>query len=406
MSAFDVEKIRLDFPALDQKIHGHPLVYLDNAATTLKCRPVLERLQSYYAKETANVHRGVHFLSEQGTLNYDGTRSTVQKFLNAKSESEIIFTKGTTEAVNLVASSYVTHFLKEGDEILLSTMEHHSNIVPWQMAAERVGAVIKETPVLDNGELDLEAYKLLLTPKVKLVSLTHISNTLGTINPIKELIKLAHDVGAVFFVDAAQSVPHYALDVQDLDCDFLAFSVHKIYGPTGVGILYGKEDLLDKMPPFQGGGAMIDQVTLQKTTYNQLPYKFEPGTPAIAEVIATKAAINYLQALGFENIAQYENELLVYATGRLKEIQGLNIIGEARKKSSVISFTLNDAHSHDLGTLLDRQGIAIRTGHHCTQPLMKRFGVTSTARASFAFYNTKKEIDQLVLGLIKAQSLL
>lgn len=406
MSEWDISKIRQDFPALDQKIHGHQLVYLDNAATTLKCRPVLERLQSYYEKETANVHRGVHYLSEQGTLHYDGTRTAAQRFLNAKHEHEIIFTKGTTEAMNLIAATYVPSFLKAGDEILLSTMEHHSNIVPWQMAAEKIGAKIVEVPVLDNGELDLEAYHKLLTPKVKLVSLTHVSNTLGTINPLKEMIKAAHEIGAVFVVDAAQSAPHFKLDVQDLNCDFLAFSAHKIYGPTGVGILYGKEALLEKMPPFQGGGAMIDQVSFEKTTYNQLPYKFEPGTPAIAEVIATKSAIEYLEKLGLDNIASYEHQLLEYATKKLSEIQGLKIIGQAKEKSSVISFALEGAHPHDLGTLLDRQGIAIRTGHHCTQPLMRRFNVPATARASFSFYNTFEEIDQLVLGIKKAQELL
>lgn len=406
MSKWDISKIRQDFPALNQKVHGHQLIYFDNAATTLKCRSVLDRLQSYYEKETANVHRGVHFLSEQGTLNFDGTRLAVKNFINAKHEHEVIFTKGTTESMNLIASSYVTHFLKAGDEILLSTMEHHSNIVPWQMAAEKVGAKIVEVPILDNGELDLDAYHQLLNPKVKLVSITHVSNTLGTINPIKKMIQAAHEIGALFVVDAAQSVPHFKIDVQELDCDFLAFSSHKIYGPTGVGILYGKEGLLEKMPPFQGGGAMIDQVSFEKTTYNQLPYKFEPGTPAIAEVIAMKSAIEYLETLGFDQIASYEHQLLTYATEKLMAIEGLTILGQAPEKSSVISFTLKGAHPHDLGTLLDRQGIAIRTGHHCTQPLMKRFGVSATARASFSFYNTFSEIDQFILGIEKAQSLL
>lgn len=406
MSIFDVEKIRLDFPELSRTVHEKPLIYLDNAASTLKCTPVIEALNAHYSNEAANIHRGVHYLSEMGTMKYEQTRKSLQSFINAKEDYEVLFTKGTTESINLVAQSYGREFLKEGDQILLTTLEHHSNIVPWQMIAEQTGAKVIEVPVNDLGEIDQDAYKKLLNEKVKIVSTNHISNSLGTINPIKEMIKLAHEVGAVFMVDAAQSIAHESVDVQDLDCDFLAFSSHKMFGPTGVGVLYGKEELLNKMPPYQGGGDMIDVVSFEKTTYNTLPHKFEAGTPHIAGVIALDAAIKYIEGIGFEAIKSYEHELLEYATKKVEVIEGLNIIGTSKKKASVISFTIDGAHPHDIGTLLDRQGIAVRTGHHCTQPLMKRFNIPATTRASFSIYNTLSEVDQLVSGIIKTKEFL
>jgi len=402
----ELAQIRRDFPALAQKVHGKDLVYLDSAASALKAAPVINALHQHYEKETANVHRGVHFLSEQGTRKYEATRLAVQKFINAKFDHEVIFTKGTTDSLNLVAFSFGEKFINAGDEILISTMEHHSNIVPWQLMAQRKGAVVKEIPINDAGEIDLEAYKKLLGSKVKLVSVCHISNTLGTINPIKEMVTLAHEVGAKFCVDAAQSAPHMKIDVQELNCDFLAFSGHKIYGPTGVGILFGKEELLNQMPPYQGGGAMIEKVSFTGTTYNQLPEKFEAGTPAIAEVIALKDAIDYIESLGWEDIHQQENELLEYATKKLLEIDGLKIIGTAKEKTSVISFVIEGVHPHDLGTLLDQQGVAVRTGHHCTQPLMERFNVNATVRASFSIYNNKEDVDALMAALNKSLKLL
>ncbi len=402
----ELAQIRSDFPALSQKVHGKDLVYLDSAASALKAAPVIKALHQHYKKETANVHRGVHFLSEQGTRKYEATRLAVQRFINAKHDHEVIFTKGTTDSLNLVAFSFGEKFIAPGDEILISTMEHHSNIVPWQLMAERRGALVKEIPINDAGEIDLEAYKKLLNPKVKLVSLCHISNTLGTINPIKEMTTMAHEIGAKFCVDAAQSAPHMKIDVQDLDCDFLAFSGHKIYGPTGVGILYGKEELLNQMPPYQGGGAMIEKVSFTGTTYNHLPEKFEAGTPAIAEVIALKDAVEYIESLGWDDIHQQEQELLEYATKKLLEIEGLKIIGTAKEKTSVISFVIKDVHPHDLGTLLDQQGVAVRTGHHCTQPLMERFNVNATVRASFSVYNNKEDVDALMAALNKSLKLL
>lgn len=403
---FDVNKIRNDFPELSRTVHEKPLIYLDNAASTLKCTPVIDALNLHYSHEAANIHRGVHYLSEMGTVKYEATRACIQKFINAENDYQIIFTKGTTESLNLVASSYGRKFLKPGDQILLSTLEHHSNIVPWQMVAEEVGAEVIEIPVNDLGEIDQDAYKKLLNDKVAIVATNHISNSLGTINPIKEMIKLAHDVGAIYVVDAAQSISHEKVDVQDLDCDFLAFSSHKMFGPTGVGVLYGKEDLLNKMPPYQGGGDMIDVVTFEKTTYNDLPHKFEAGTPHIAGVIALKAAIDYIEGIGLDKIKAWEHELLVYATEKLSKIEGLTIIGTSKEKTSVISFTIDGAHPHDIGTLLDRQGIAVRTGHHCTQPLMKRFNIPATTRASFSVYNTKEEVDALVAGIIKTKEFL
>lgn len=399
-------QIRDDFPALKQKVHGKDLIYLDSAASALKARPVIEALNLHYEKETANVHRGVHYLSEQGTRKYEETRKTVQNFINAKKDLEVIFTKGTTDSINLVAFSFGEKFINAGDEILISTMEHHSNIVPWQLMAKRKGAKVIEVPITDEGDIDLNAYKALLNEKVKMVAICHISNTLGTINPIKEMIKMAHEVGAKFCVDAAQSAPHMKVDVQDLDCDFLAFSGHKIYGPTGVGILYGKEELLNQMPPYQGGGAMIEKVSFKETTFNHLPEKFEAGTPAIAEVISLKNAIDYILSIGFPEIEKNEHELLTYATKQLLSIPDLKIIGTSKHKTSVISFVIKDIHPHDLGTLLDQQGIAVRTGHHCTQPLMERFNVNATVRASFSIYNTKDDVDALMAALIKSLKIL
>jgi cysteine desulfurase/selenocysteine lyase len=399
----NIEQIRKDFPQLSTSVNGNPLVYFDNAATTLKPLAMIETITHYYSNEVANVHRGIHTLSETGTKKFELTRIAVQKLLNAKHSHEIIYTKGTTESLNLLANSFGRKYLKPNDVILLSTMEHHSNIVPWQMIAEITGAKVVEVPINDQGEIILDEYKRLLNNNnVKIVSITHISNALGTINPIKEMIQLAHAFGAKFCVDAAQSTAHVTIDVQELDCDFLAFSAHKVFGPNGLGFLYGKEDLLNEMPPYQGGGAMINEVNFSRTTYNILPNKFEAGTPAIGEVIAFLSSLEYLAAIGMDNIAKREHELLEYATARIKEIEGLQIIGEAKNKSSVLSFAIEGCHPQDLGTLLDQQGIAIRTGHHCTQPLMKRMNITAAARASFSFYNTHSEIDIFINGLKKA----
>lgn len=404
----NIEQVRRQFPILKTKVHEQDLIYFDNAASTPKCQAVIDRLHQYYQFETANIHRGVHFLSEQGTRFYEDTRTAVQNFIHAAHPEEIIFTKGTTESLNLVAYSWGRANLKPGDQILLSTLEHHSNIVPWQLIAEQTGAQVVEVPINDQGEINQDAYHKLLGPKVKMVSINHISNAIGTINPIKEMIKAAHAVGALFCVDAAQSVAHLPVDVQALDADFLAFSAHKIFAPTGVGVLYGKKALLEAMPPFLGGGDMIDQVSFEKTTFNELPHKFEAGTPAIAEVIALKAAIDYVSEVGLAAIAQREKKLLQYATEQLQKFEGLRLLGPENldHKSAVISFTLEGAHPHDLGMLLDRYGIAIRTGHHCTQPLMKRLGVSATARASFCFYNTEAEIDSFIEALKKSRELL
>lgn len=401
-----IEKIRGDFPQLSVKVNNHPLVYLDNAATTLKPKAVIDAITHYYSFEVANVHRGVHTLSEQGTRHFEETRVSVQKLINAGETHEVIFTKGTTDAVNLIAQCFGKTFLKSGDEILLSLMEHHSNIVPWQMIAEATGARIVVIPIHANGEINLDEFKKLLNPKTKMVSVAHVSNTLGTVNPIKEMAKLAHAAGAKISVDAAQSIAHMKVDVQDLDCDFLFFSAHKMYGPDGIGFLYGKEELLNAMPPFQGGGAMISEVTFEKTTYNVLPNKFEAGTPPISGIIAFKKAIEYIQSIGLEEIARREHDLLEYATAELKKIEGIRLIGEARHKAGVLSFVLEGAHPHDLGTLLDKQGVAIRTGHHCTQPLLKHYQCSAAARASFAFYNTKEEIDVFIAAVKKARDFL
>ena len=403
---FDIKKIREQFPILSRKIRGKDFVYFDNAATTLKPQRVIDRVNLHYAQESANIHRGVHFLSEYGTMEYEKTRETVQHFLNAKESKEIIFTKGTTDSINLVANGFAQTKLKAGDEIMISTMEHHSNIVPWQLAAERVGAKIIEIPNNNDGEILLDEYKKLLNEKTKLVSIVAISNTLGTINPIKEMISLAHAVGAEVMVDGAQAVAHQKIDVQDLDCDYFAFSGHKIFGPTGIGILFGKEALLDTLPPYQGGGDMIDRVTIQKTTYNELPFKFEAGTPNIAGGIALNEAIEFVNEIGLDQIASYEQTLLDYATERLLRIDGLKLIGTAKHKASVNSFVIDGVHPHDLGTLLDQQGIAVRTGHHCTQPLMDFFKIPATTRASYSIYNTTEEIDGLVMGIQKAKELL
>ena len=395
----DTQKIRADFPVLDQTINGKQLVYFDNAATTQKPRAVIDALVHYYQTDNANIHRGIHTLAERATRDFEATREAVRAFLGAASTEEIIFTSGTTQGINLVASTFGRKFIGEGDEIIISGLEHHSNIVPWQMLCEEKGSILKVIPVTDEGELDMEVYASLLSPNVKLVAVNHVSNALGTINPIKQIIDQAHAVGAKVLIDGAQSSSHITIDVQALDVDFYAFSGHKIYGPTGVGVLYGKKDLLNAMPPYMGGGEMIKEVTFEKTTYNELPYKFEAGTPNIADVIALKAAIDYINTIGKENIAAHEDALLAYATERLLKIEGLRIIGTAKEKVSVVSFVIDGIHPQDIGVLLDNQGIAVRTGHHCTQPLMKRFNIVGTTRASFAVYNTIEEVDRLITGL-------
>ena len=399
-------EIRSQFPQLLAKVNNQPLIYLDNGATSLKPKCVIETISSYLSSEVANVHRGIHTLSEIGTRRFEETRTSVHKFINSKYDHEIIFTKGTTESINLLASTFAEKYLTAGDEILISEMEHHSNIVPWQMVANKNGAKLVVVPINDNGTINQSEFLKRLSKKTKIVSITHVSNTLGTVNPIKEMIKAAHAVGAKFCVDAAQSIPHMSIDVQDLDCDFLVFSAHKVYGPDGLGVLYGKENLLNELPPYQGGGSMISEVTFEKTTYNSLPNKFEAGTPAISAVIAFKESIDFINRIGFEKIKIIDDQLLTYATSELKKIPGIKIIGEAPVKSGVLSFILEGCHPHDLGTLLDKQGIAIRTGHHCTQPLMKRFGVTATARASFAFYNSANDVDMFINALTKARQFL
>jgi cysteine desulfurase/selenocysteine lyase len=405
MSVLDINKIRQDFPILDEKVNGRDLVYFDNAATTQKPFVVLEALANYYGHYNANIHRGIHFLAEKATSAFEDSRTTIQKFLNAAHKEEIIFTYGTTDGINLVAQTYGRKFLKEGDEIIISTLEHHSNIVPWQMLCEENGCVLRVIPIDDNGDLILEEYEKMLSEKTKFVSVIHVSNSLGTINDVKFIAKKAHAVGAKVLVDGAQASSHFTIDVQDLDADFYVFSAHKIFGPTGMGVLYGKSDILNAMPPYRGGGEMIKEVTFEKTTYNELPYKFEAGTPNIADVVAVKFAIDYINDLGKENIAAYEDELLKYATKKLSEIGGLRIVGQAKEKVSVVSFVLDGIHPQDVGVILDQQGIAIRTGHHCTQPLMNRLGLPGTSRASFAVYNTKPEIDKLVAGIHKVKKM-
>src|SRR5213594_2976313 len=399
---FDVEQVRKDFPILAQKLHGKPLVYLDNGATSQKPRAVIEVLNHYYAEQNSNIHRGVHHLSERATAAYEAAREKVRRFVNARREQEIVFVRGTTEAINLVAQSYGRTFLKEGDEIIISAMEHHSNIVPWQMLCEQVGARLRVIPINHDGELVLDEYRRLLGKKTKLVSVTHVSNALGTIVPVKDIVRLAHERNVPVLLDGAQAVPHLKVHVQDIGCDFYAFSGHKMFGPTGVGILYGRSELLDVMPPYQGGGDMISLVTFEKTHYNVLPYKFEAGTPHIAGGIGLGTAIDYVNGIGLETIAAYEHELLAYATEALSMIKGLRIIGTAKEKASVLSFVLEGIHPHDIGTILDQEGVAVRAGHHCAMPVMQRFGVPATTRASFALYNTREEIDALVKAVGKA----
>ncbi|HYM62371.1 MAG TPA: cysteine desulfurase [Thermoanaerobaculia bacterium] len=400
-AVYDVDRIRRDFPILSRTVHGKPLVYLDNAATTQKPQAVIDRITRYYSEENSNVHRGVHFLSEIATAAYEGARTVVKDHLHARSEKEIVFTRGTTDGINLVASSWGRRNVGAGDEVLISAIEHHSNIVPWQLLCDEKGAKLRVIPVGDDGDLLLDEYARLLNERTKIVSFGHASNALGTINPIKRMIEMAHAAGAVVMIDGAQGVPHLTIDVQDLGVDFYAFSAHKVYGPTGAGALYGREALLDAMPPYQGGGDMILSVSFEKTTYNALPYKFEAGTPNIEGMIGMAAGLEYVQSIGLDAIAVHEHDLLTYATERLVRLPGLRIFGTAKEKASVISFTLDCVHPHDIGTILDQEGIAIRTGHHCAQPVMTRFNIPATGRASFGLYNTREEADALVAGLEK-----
>jgi cysteine desulfurase/selenocysteine lyase len=397
----DVEQVRADFPILGQEIYGKRLVYLDSAATSQKPRSVIDAIAKYYLEDNANVHRGVHLLSERATEAYEAARGKVKRFINAKHDHEIVFVRGTTEAINLVAQTYGRSRVRAGDEILITEMEHHSNIVPWQLLCEEKGAVLRVVPIDDEGQLVLDELERLIGPRTRLLALAHVSNALGTINPVRRIVEMAHRRQVPVLVDGAQAAPHLALDMQALGCDFYAFSGHKLFGPTGIGILYGKSELLDEMPPYQGGGDMISSVTFEKTTYNKLPYKFEAGTPDIAGAIGLGAAIDYVSALGLSAIAAHEHELLAYATEALGRVPGLRLIGTAKEKASVLSFWLGDVHPHDVGTVLDREGIAIRTGHHCAQPLMRRLGVAATARASLAFYNRREDVDALVSGLHK-----
>ncbi len=398
---YDVESIRRDFPILRQTINDHPLVYLDNAATTQKPQAVIDALRHYYETSNANIHRGVHELSVRATEDYEKARIKAQRFIGADRREEIIFTRGTTEGINLVAQAYARPILKSGDEILITAMEHHSNIVPWQLLCEQTGAVLRVAPINDRGELLLDEYEKLIGPRTKVVAVVHISNALGTVNPIEEMIAMAHRRGAVVVIDGAQAAPHLPVDVRALDCDFYALSSHKLYGPTGIGVLYGKKELLESMSPYQGGGDMIKSVTFEKTIYNDLPFRFEAGTPNIAGSIAFGAALDYVSRLGFEKIDAYEAELLTYATAALSEIPEVRLIGTAAKKVSVLSFVVDGVHAHDVGTILDQLGIAVRTGHHCAQPVMEHFGLSATARASIGLYNTKAEIDALVAGVRK-----
>ncbi len=402
-STFDVEKIRADFPVLQQQVNGKPLVYLDNAATAQKPKQVIETLDTYYREYNANIHRGVHTLSQKATDAYEAAREKVRTFLNANSTKEIIFVRGATEAINLVAQSFGRDTITAGDEIIITELEHHSNIVPWQILCEQTGATLNYVPINDAGELILEEYEKLLNEKTRIVAVGHISNALGTINPIKEMINKAHAVGAKVLVDGAQAVPHTKADVQNLDCDFYVFSGHKLFGPTGIGVLYGKEALLNSMPPYQGGGDMIQTVSMTKSTYNTLPHKFEAGTPHIAGVIGLGAAIDYVNELDLDITAQYENELLAYANEQAAKIADLNFVGTARNKTSILSFTLGRIHPHDIGTILDDEGVAIRAGHHCAMPVMERFQIPATARASFAFYNTREEVDALIQAIDKCK---
>ncbi len=404
-SAFDVARIREDFPALRQQIRGKPLVYLDNAATSQKPMRVIETIEQYYLTENSNVHRGIHLLSERATEAFEGARAKVARFLNARDAREIIFVRGATEGINLVAHSFARPLLTVGDEILISEMEHHSNIVPWQIVCKETGAVLRVVPINDDGELRLDEYERLLGPRTRLVSIVHVSNALGTINPVQQAIEIAHERGVPVLVDGAQAAPHLPVDVRALDCDFYVCSGHKLFGPTGIGIVFGKAHLLEAMPPYQGGGDMILSVTFEKTIYNEAPLKFEAGTPHIAGAIGLGAAIDYASSIGLDQIAAYEGELLAYATDAISAIPGLRIIGTAKEKASILSFVLDGVHAHDIGTILDQEGIAIRTGHHCAQPVLQRFGVPATARASLAFYNTRDEVDALVKAIHKVTEL-
>jgi cysteine desulfurase/selenocysteine lyase len=397
--AWDVERVRKDFPILFTTAHGKPLVYLDNAATSQKPRVVIDAMQDFYEQSNANVHRGVHWLSEKATAIYEGTREKVRTYFNARSTREIIYTHGTTEGINLVANSYGAAFVRAGDEIIISELEHHSNIVPWQMVCGQVGARLRVIPINHDGEIVMEEYQRLLNERTKFVAVTHVSNALGTVAPVKAITALAHERGVPVLLDGAQAVPHLRVDVRDLNCDFYAFSGHKMFGPTGIGVLYGRTELLEKMPPYQGGGDMISLVTFEKTHYNVLPYKFEAGTPNIAGVIGLGAAIDYIQALDWNQVAVHEHELLRYATEALAEIAPIRIIGTAKEKAGVLSFVLDHVHAHDVGTILDQEGVAVRAGHHCAMPVMQRFGVPATTRASFAFYNTVGEVDVLVKAI-------
>ncbi|MGA7461998.1 MAG: cysteine desulfurase [Candidatus Korobacteraceae bacterium] len=400
---YSVEQVRRDFPILHQQVYGHPLVYLDNAATSQKPRAVIDVISHYYESGNANIHRGVHFLSEHATEEHEAARRTVQRFLNAADKREIIFVRSATEGINLVAQTYGRKHVAAGDEVLVSAMEHHSNIVPWQMLCEEKNAKLRVIPINDRGELQMDELPKLLTPRTKILAITHVSNALGTIVPLRKIIQIAHQHNVPVVVDGAQAVPHIRVDVQDLDADFYVFSGHKVYAPTGIGVLYGKMALLEAMPPYQGGGDMIRSVTFEKTLYNDLPYKFEAGTPNIGGAIGLGAAIDYIDRLGIDNIAAHEHELLTYATESLLAIEGVHIIGTAAEKAAVISFVIDGIHPHDIGTILDREGVAVRTGHHCAQPVMQRFRIPATARASFALYNTREEIDALVKGIYKVK---
>lgn len=397
--AVDFKKLREDFPVLRQEVNGHPLVYLDNGASSQMPVQVSDRIDRYHRHEHANVHRGIHTLSQKATDAFEATRKKVRDFIGAASEEEIVYTTGTTDSINLVANTYGVKNFLEGDEIILSQMEHHANIVPWQMIAERTGAVIKVIPVTDSGDLDMEAYKSLLSPKTKMVAVVHVSNALGTVNPVKEITDLAHEHGAKVLIDGAQSVPHQTVDVQEIGCDFFAFSAHKMFGPTGFGILYGRKEVLETMPPYRGGGDMIDKVSFEETTYNVIPFRFEAGTPPIAAGIGLGAAIDYLNSIGMKTIEQQEAALVEYAVERLKSIDGLRMIGDSEHRASVCSFVFDEIHASDMGTILDKRGIAVRTGHHCAQPVLRRFDVPATTRASIAFYNTKEDIDRLIDGI-------
>lgn len=401
----DINKIRKDFPILQREVYGKPLVYFDNAATTQKPSVVIQALSTYYEEQNSNIHRAAHFLGEEATVAYEESRKNVQTFINAENAHEIIFTKGTTDSINLVASSFGKKFFKEDDEIIVSTLEHHSNIVPWQFICEQSGAKLRVIPISDSGEIIFSEYQKLLNDKTKLVAISHVSNAIGTINPIKEVIKEAHDLNIPVLIDGPQAIPHMKIDVQELDCDFYTFSSHKVYGPMGVGTLYGKEKYLNEMPPYQGGGEMINNVSFEKTTYNQLPFKFEAGTPNVADVIGFSEAIKYIRSIGMDNISSYEKSLAQYAEQELKKIPGVKIYGNAKHKASVISFIVEDIHPYDMGMIIDKLGVAVRTGHHCAQPLMNRLGIQGTIRASLAFYNTIEEIDLFIAAINKAKTM-